>query len=128
MKKRIKTRTGDVLENKLANDIHCLVCVLGAAEWDDLKDVVNIPKSNRKAANSQSAADSSIAVYSFADIEELKRTVQTLSVDMVAVKQENINLKSETKSLKKEIKQLRTDWNSALSEIRSFVISCEKSD
>ena len=122
LKKRIQTRTGDSVEYtcKLENDIHCLACVLDGLDWDDLREVVNIPKSNRRAY-SQSVVDMSVSVYSFADIEELKRTVQSISADMVAVKQDNSNLKSEVKLLKKEIKQLRTDCNSEISELRSLV-------
>ena len=73
LKKRIQTRTGDPVEYKLANDIHCLAYVLDGAAWDDLREVVYIPKANRRA-NLQSAANMSVCVFSFADIEELKRT------------------------------------------------------
>ena len=40
LKKRIQIRTGDSVEYKLANDIHCLACVLDGADWDDLREVV----------------------------------------------------------------------------------------
>ena len=104
LKKRIQTRSGDSVESKLSADLHTIVLVLDGADWEDLRDVINIPKPAKK---SQSAIDATFSAYPTADIDLLKCSVQSLQTDMAALKQENIMLKSgyleELRSLKSDI-------------------------
>ena len=122
LKKRIHTRSGDSVESKLSADLHTLVLVLDGADWEDLRDVINIPKPTKK---SQSAIDATFSAYPTADIDLLKCSIQSLQTDMAALKQENIMLKSgyleEIRSLKSDIAQFKDDCEIDLNELRSLV-------
>ena len=124
LKKRIQTRSGDSIEYKLANDIYCLVCVLDGADWDDVREVLNIPRSSKRS-QSQSNLDSSFYAYPLVELDQLRRSIQVLTADMVAVKQENSIMKSEllaeSKSLRNEVTQMKADSDSELSEIPSQI-------
>lgn len=87
-KKRLKTRSGDSVEYKLAQDIHCLSSVLDGADWDDLRDVLNIPRT--KKSKSQSACDVSFQSVNKTEIEQPKNAVQVLTANIVAIKQETV--------------------------------------
>ena len=123
LKKRIDTRKGDSVEYKLAQDIYCLSSVLDGADWDDLRDVLNI--SRPKKSQSQAAADISFQAINITEMEILKRAVQGLTADMIAIKQENIALKSEIKvgitSLRKDLNELRTECTADLNETRGLI-------
>ncbi|MEW8548092.1 MAG: hypothetical protein AB2693_31705, partial [Candidatus Thiodiazotropha sp.] len=127
LKKRIHTRSGDSVEYKLAHDIYCLAGVLDGADWDDLREVINIPRPSKKLPSQQSqpVQESSFSAYPAIDLDQLKRTVQVLSADMVSLKQENIALKSnimtEIKSLKTDLNQLKGDCEAEQSELRSLI-------
>ena len=122
-KKRIQTRTGDRIEYKLAQDIYCLSSVLSGADWDDLRDVLNIQR--QKKSKSQSACDVSFQTLNITELEHIKNVVQGLTADVVAMKQENSSLKaelnSEIKSLRKELNQLQNDISSDICEVRSLI-------
>ena len=124
LKKRIQTRTGDSVEYKLAQDLYCLSLVLDGADWDDLRDVVTIPRPTRKST-SQAAVDSSFQTYNISDLESLKRTVQNMASDLVILKQENTTIKSELrseiKSLRSDLRQVNADCESELKELRSLI-------
>ena len=123
LKKRLQTRTGDSVEYKLAQDVYCLSSVLDGADWDDLRDVLNIPPP--KKSISQSACDVSFQAMNITEFEQLKTVVQGLTADMVAIKQENIAIKtelnSEIKSLRSDLNQLQADITGDISEVRSLI-------
>ena len=81
LKKRIQTRTGDSIEYKLAEDLYCLSRVLDGAEWEDLKEVITIPRP--KKSSSQVSADTSFQAYNICDLENLKKIVNEALVDIV---------------------------------------------
>ena len=124
LKKRVHTRSGDSVEYKLSQDIYCLVSVVDGADWEDLRPVLNIPRS-KKPLSSQNPCDVSFQAVNITEIELLKKAVQSLTADMVAIKQENNLLKSEMtselKSLRSDLKQLSTDISADLSEVRAFI-------
>ena len=123
LKKRLQTRTGDSAEYKLAQDVYCLSSVLDGADWDDLRDVLNIPRP--KKSKSQSVCDVSFQAMNITEFEQLKTVVQGLTADMVAIKQENIAIKtelnSEIKSLRSNLNQLQADITGDISEVRSLI-------
>ena len=124
LNKRVHTRSGDSVEYKLSQDIYCLVSVVDAADWENLRPVLNIPRS-KKPLSSQNPCDVSFQAVIITETELLKKAVQSLTADMVAIKQENNLLKpemtSELKSLRTDLKQLSTDISADLSEVRAFI-------
>ena len=123
LKKRIQTRNGDSIEYKLAQDLYCLSLVLDGAEWEDLKEVITIPRP--KKSSSQVPADTSFQAYNISDLENLKKTVHEALADIVLLKQENKILKtdmqSEIKSVRASIQRVNTEVESELKEIRSLI-------
>ena len=123
LKKRVHTRTGDSVEYKLAQDIYSLVSVIDGAEWEDVRPVLNLPRSRKPHANN--SCDISFQAVNITEVELLKQAVQSLTADMVAIKQENnllkTELKSEIKALRSDLKQLNTDISSDISEVRAFI-------
>ena len=124
LKTRKQMRTGDRVEYKLAQDTYILASVIDGAEWDDLREVLNIPRPSKKS-QSQSALDVSFQATNITELELLKKTVQGLSSDLIAIKQENSTLKSELKaeikSMRKDLSKLETDITADLSEVRSLI-------
>ena len=122
LKKRIQTRSGDSVENKLAADVYCLTLVLDGADWDDLRDVINIPKPTKK---SQSANDSTYCAYPYADFDLLKHSIQSLQSDMAILKQENTKMKSdfmtEIKCIRSDLTQVKDDLETELRELQTLV-------
>lgn len=126
LKKRIQTRTGDSVEYKLAQDIYCLSSVLDGADWDDLRDVLNISRRpSTKKSQSQGAGDVSFQAVKLTEMEQLKSAVHCLTSDMITIKQENIAMKSELnseiKSLRTDLNQLQADVEADLSELRNLI-------
>ena len=123
LKKRVHTRTGDSIEYKLAQDIYYMSTVLDGADWDDLRTVLNIPRA--KKSQSQNPCDTSFQAINITELEQLKRAVQSLTSDVVAIKQENISLKSELKSeiktLRSDLNQLHMDFAADISESRTLI-------
>ena len=123
LKKRVHTRTGDSVEYKLAQDIYSLVSVIDGAEWEDVRPVLNLPRSRKPQPNN--SCDISFHAVNITEIELLKQAVQSLTADMVAIKQENnllkTELKSEIKAIRSDLKQLNTDISSDISEVRAFI-------
>ena len=125
LKTRKQMRTGDRVEYKLAQDTYILASVIDGAEWDDLREVLDIPRPSKKS-QSQSALDVSFQATNITELELLKKMVQGLSSDMIAIKQENSTLKSELKaeikSMRKYLSKLETaDITADLSEVRSLI-------
>ena len=124
LKTRKQMRTGDSVEYKLAQDIYYLTSVLDGAEWDDLRDVLNVPRPSKKS-QSQSVMDASFQATNITEMELLRKTVQGLSSDMIAIKQENNALKSEIKaeikSLRKDLNKLESNITADLSEVQSLL-------
>lgn len=122
LKKRINTHTGDSIENKLAYDLYCLSSVLDGADWGELHEVINVPKPTKK---SQSSHEASFCAYPSIDLDQLKRSVQTMSADILAMKQENTDLRagflSEIKSLRSDLSQIKDDLEADLREVWSLV-------
>ena len=76
--------------------------MLDGAEWEDLKEVITIPRP--KKSSSQVPADTSFQAYNISDLENLKKIVSEALADIVLLKQENKILKTDMQS---EIKSVR---------------------
>ena len=125
LKRRIKTRTGDSIEYKLAQDLHCLSTVLDGAAWEDLKEVVSIPRMSKKHSSSQADVDASFQAYNITDMENMKQTISGMMADILLLKQENTTLKSELqseiKSVRAAIRSVNSDIETELNELRSLI-------
>ncbi|MEW8561695.1 MAG: hypothetical protein AB2541_06300, partial [Candidatus Thiodiazotropha sp.] len=124
LKRRIQTRSGSSIEYKLAQDLHCLSSVLEGADWSDLSEVINIPRTSKKS-QSQADMDYSFQAYNVTDVEILKRTIQEITADIVAMKQDCKSLKSEiqseVKSIRKDLREIQSSYDSELSELRMLI-------
>ena len=96
--------------------------VLDGADWDDLRDVINIPKPTKK---SQSANDSTYCAYPYADFNLLKHYIQSLQSEMAILKQENTKMKSdfmtEVKCIRSDLTQVKDDLETELRELQTLV-------
>ena len=96
--------------------------VLDGTDWDDLRDVINIPKPTKKA---QSANDSSFCAYPYAEFDLLKHSIQSMQSDMVILKQENTKLKSdfmtEIKCIRDDLTQIKVEFETELRESQTLV-------
>ena len=103
LKRRLQSRTGDTLAEKLGLDIHTLLSVLEGADISspELKEVLSTSRKSRSASvpapvSSERISTPSIvrvptphnkAVSWRSELNELSETIYTLTADMLGMKQ-----------------------------------------
>ena len=124
LKRRIKTRNGDSIEYKLAHDVYFLSTVLDGGDWEDIREMVSVPRSLKKSS-SQADCDVSFQAYDITNMENIKRTVSGMMADIVLLKQENTLLKTEfqteIKSVRAAIRSVNSDVETELNELRTLI-------
>ena len=133
LKRRKKTKKGERVSYKLANDIYLILSAWENGSFEGIKDILSLPKSYNKTDLNSTQCDSEQITSCLNKISLLKEALSKSQSDIISLKQDRESFKKsiteDVKSLKSELAKLRNDVFDQIDTIRTDVerIEGEKS-
>jgi hypothetical protein len=137
LKRRVRRTGGDTVYKKYAGDIYQLVNVLDGGSFDEISNMLSIPKSQSRSEFNNSMCGSR---SNPANADILSSTVSQIQADLIQIKQDNASLSAKLRddisSLKSSVSKIQHETNVLFETLKSLIaentqgidrITCERS-